>query len=99
MDTLIYIGGAVLFFALIMASIALHEVGHMLPGKLFGVKVTEYFVGFGKTLWSFRRGETAYGVKAIPLGGYVKLVGMYPPEKKTGRIRNAGSSANPLATM
>ncbi|WP_432558052.1 M50 family metallopeptidase [Granulicoccus sp. GXG6511] len=99
MDTLIYIGGAVLFFALIMASIALHEVGHMLPGKLFGVKVTEYFVGFGKTLWSFRKGETEYGVKAVPLGGYVKLVGMYPPEKKTGRIRDAGSSANPLATM
>ncbi|MDO5499622.1 MAG: site-2 protease family protein [Propionibacteriaceae bacterium] len=99
MDTLIYLGGALLFFALIMASIALHEVGHMVPAKLFGVKVTEYFVGFGRKLWSFRRGETEYGVKAIPLGGYVKLVGMFPPEKKTGRIRNAGSSANPLATM
>ena len=99
MDTLIYIGGALLFFALIMASIALHEVGHMLPGKLFGVKVTEYFVGFGKTLWSFRKGDTEYGVKAIPLGGYVKLVVMYPPEKESGRIRNAGSSANPFATM
>ena len=98
MDILIYIGGALLFFALIMASIALHEVGHMLPGKLFGVKVTEYFVGFGKTLWSFRRGETEYGVKAIPLGGYVKLVGMYPPDAR-GRVPNAGSSANPLATM
>lgn len=99
MDTLIYIGGAVLFFAAIMASIALHEVGHMLPAKLFGVKVTEYFVGFGKTLWSFRKGETEYGVKAIPLGGYVKLVGMYPPEKGTGRIRENSTSANPLAAM
>lgn len=99
MDTLIYIGGAVLFFAAIMASIALHEVGHMLPAKLFGVKVTEYFVGFGKTLWSFRRGETEYGLKAIPLGGYVKLVGMYPPEQKTGRVRADSTSANPFAAL
>ncbi|NNG18722.1 site-2 protease family protein [Naumannella sp. ID2617S] len=99
MDTLVYLGGAILFFALIMASIALHEVGHMVPAKLFGVKVTEYFVGFGKTLWKFRRGETEYGVKAIPLGGYVKLIGMYPPEKTTGRVRNSGTSANPLASL
>jgi membrane-associated protease RseP (regulator of RpoE activity) len=99
MDTLIYLGGAVLFFAAIMASIALHEVGHMVPAKLFGVKVTEYFVGFGKTLWSFRRGETEYGIKAIPLGGYVKLVGMYPPEPKTGRVRANSTSANPLGSL
>jgi membrane-associated protease RseP (regulator of RpoE activity) len=72
---------ALLFFALIMASIALHEVGHLVPAKLFGVKVTQYFVGFGKTLWSFRRGETEYGIKAFPLGGYVRLVGMYPPQR------------------
>lgn len=85
MTTLIIIGLAILFFALIMVSIALHEVGHLVPAKIFGVKVTQYFVGFGKTLWSRRKGETEYGVKAIPLGGYVKLVGMYPPEKRTGR--------------
>lgn len=72
---------AVAFFALIMVSIALHEVGHLVPAKIFGVKVTQYFVGFGKTLWALRRGETEYGVKAIPLGGYVRLVGMYPPAK------------------
>ena len=59
METVIYVGGALLFFALIMASIALHEIGHLLPAKLFGVKTTQYFVGFGKTLWSMRRGETA----------------------------------------
>ena len=76
---------ALLFFALIMVSIALHEVGHLVPAKLFGVKVTQYFVGFGKTLWSTVKGGTEYGVKAIPLGGYVKLVGMYPPEKQTDR--------------
>ena len=72
---------AILFFALIMLSIALHEIGHLLPAKLFGVKVKQYFVGFGRTLWSTTRGETEYGVKAIPLGGYVRLLGMYPPGK------------------
>ena len=70
---------------LVMASIALHEIGHLVPGKLFGVKTTQYFVGFGKTLWSRRRGETEYGIKAIPLGGYVRFVGMYPPEPEPAR--------------
>jgi membrane-associated protease RseP (regulator of RpoE activity) len=81
MDLVIYIGGAIAFFALVMASIALHEIGHLVPGKLFNVKTTEYFVGFGRTLWSRRRGETEYGVKAVPVGGYVRLVGMFPPAK------------------
>ena len=79
MDTLIYALGVLVFFVGLMASIALHEVGHMWPAKKFGIKVTEYFVGFGRRLWSVRRGETEYGIKAIPLGGYVKLVGMLPP--------------------
>ncbi len=88
MDLLIYIGGAVAFFALVMASIALHEIGHLVPGKLFNVKTTEYFVGFGRKLWSRRRGETEYGVKAVPVGGYVRLVGMFPPEKDNpGQVR------------
>ena len=82
MDLVVYVLGAVVFFALVMASIGLHEIGHLVPGKLFGVKTTQYFVGFGKTLWSTRRGETEYGVKAIPLGGYVRFVGMYPPSKE-----------------
>ena len=87
MTVVIIIASALLFFALIMASIALHEVGHMVPAKLFGVKVSQYFVGFGKTLWSRRRGETEYGFKAIPLGGYVRMVGMYPPAKQhEGRV-------------
>jgi membrane-associated protease RseP (regulator of RpoE activity) len=81
MDLVIYIAGAIVFFGLVMASIALHEIGHLVPGKLFDVKTTEYFVGFGRTLWSRRRGETEYGVKAIPVGGYVRLVGMFPPAK------------------
>ena len=53
-----------------------HELGHFLAAKHGGMKVTEYFVGFGPRLWSFRRGETEYGIKALPLGGYVKIPGM-----------------------
>src|SRR5437879_1252496 len=54
----------------------IHEAGHFVAARRFGMKVTEFFVGFGAKLWSFRRGETEYGVKAIPAGGYVKIVGM-----------------------
>lgn len=71
----------VLFIALgISISIALHEVGHLLPAKLFGVKVTQYMVGFGPTVWSRQRGETEYGLKAIPLGGFIRMIGMFPPK-------------------
>ena len=52
---MIYLAGAIVFFVLVMASIALHEIGHLVPGKLFGVKTTQYFVGFGRTLWSGRQ--------------------------------------------
>ncbi|GAB2459724.1 M50 family metallopeptidase [Xylanimonas ulmi] len=62
----------------IAVSIALHEVGHMAPAKRFGVRVSQYMVGFGPTIWSRTRGETEYGIKAIPLGGYVRMVGMMP---------------------
>jgi len=89
MYALIYLGGAILFFAMIMTSVALHEIGHLIPGKLFGVKTTQYMVGFGKTLWSTRRGETEYGFKAIPLGGYCRFVGMYPPDPGSGKVRQA----------
>ena len=90
MSIVIYLLGAIVFFALVMASIGLHEIGHLIPGKIFGVKTTQYFVGFGKTLWSTRRGETEYGVKAVPLGGYVRFVGMYPPGRdRPGQVRSA----------
>ncbi len=81
MTVLLYILGVVAFVIGLGASIGLHELGHLVPAKKFGGKVTQYFVGFGPTLWSIRRGETEYGVKAIPLGGYVKIVGMLPPAK------------------
>ncbi len=78
----------------LMVSIAWHELGHMWPAKRFGVKVSEYFVGFGPTLWSTKRGETEYGIKAIPLGGYVRLVGMVPPAYavKPARVRGWGKT-------
>ena len=68
-----------LFAIGILLSIALHEVGHLVPAKRFGVKVTQYMVGFGPTMWSARRGETEYGLKWIPLGGYIRMIGMFPP--------------------
>ncbi|TDT32903.1 M50 family metallopeptidase [Naumannella halotolerans] len=90
METLIYVGAAIGFFALIMASIALHEIGHLIPAKIFDVKTTQYFVGFGRTLWSTRIGETEYGVKALPLGGFVRMVGMYP-RHADGSLRASSS--------
>jgi membrane-associated protease RseP (regulator of RpoE activity) len=79
MSALLYALGLITFFVAILVSIGLHELGHMIPAKKFGGKVTQYFVGFGPTVWSKQVGETEYGVKAIPLGGYVKIVGMLPP--------------------
>lgn len=76
---LLYTLGVVIFATAILASIGLHELGHMIPAKKFGGKVTQYFVGFGPTVWSKQVGETEYGIKAVPLGGYVKIVGMLPP--------------------
>src|SRR3954452_20084092 len=71
-----YALGVILFAVGILVSVCLHEAGHMYTAKAFGMKVTRYFVGFGPTLWSFKRGETEYGFKAIPAGGFVKIIGM-----------------------
>jgi membrane-associated protease RseP (regulator of RpoE activity) len=89
MTSLVYALGVVLFLLGVLASIGLHEVGHMLPAKRFGIKVTQYFVGFGKTVWSVKRGETEYGIKAFPLGGFIRMVGMLPPERRgaDGQVR------------
>ena len=98
-----YLVGVLVILGGLLVSIALHEVGHMVPAKKFGVRVSQYMVGFGPTLWSRTRGETEYGLKAIPLGGYVRLVGMYPPgdpraERKTGRIAELIQSARDAST-
>jgi membrane-associated protease RseP (regulator of RpoE activity) len=63
-------------------SIGLHEIGHLVPAKLFGARVPKYMIGFGPTVFSFKRGETEYGVKALPLGGYISISGMMPPAKE-----------------
>ena len=79
MSYLLYTLAVIGFVLAILVSIGLHELGHMIPAKAFGGKVTQYFIGFGPTVWSKRIGETEYGLKAIPLGGFVKIVGMLPP--------------------
>ena len=68
--------GALAFVLALLVSVVLHEGGHFVTAKLFGMKATQFFVGFGPTLWSRRKGETEYGIKAIPAGGFVKIVGM-----------------------
>jgi membrane-associated protease RseP (regulator of RpoE activity) len=91
--------GIVAFFLLILASIALHELGHLVPAKKFGVKVTEYMVGFGPTVWSKRKGETSYGIKGIPVGGYIRMVGMLPPPKGAPEGTARSMSTGRLALM
>jgi membrane-associated protease RseP (regulator of RpoE activity) len=70
------IGWVIFLFALLF-SVMLHETGHFVTAKWFGMKASRYFVGFGPTLWSTQRGETEYGIKALPVGGFVKIVGMH----------------------
>jgi len=69
--------GWVIFIVALLVSVMLHETGHFVMAKKFGMKCTRYFVGFGPTLWSTWRGETEYGIKALPFGGFVKIVGMH----------------------
>jgi membrane-associated protease RseP (regulator of RpoE activity) len=76
---LLFILGVVIFIVGLVISVALHEAGHLTFAKLFGVRVNQYMIGFGKTLWSFRRGGTEYGVKPVLLGGFISMAGMFPP--------------------
>lgn len=73
--------GIVAFVVALVLSVAWHELGHMAAAKMFGIRCTQFFVGFGKTLWSRTWGETEYGIKAFPLGGFVRMVGMIPPSR------------------
>ncbi|MFF2634025.1 M50 family metallopeptidase [Microbacterium sp. NPDC058021] len=98
MTVIAFLVGVVVLVVGLAVSIALHELGHLLPAKKFGVHVGQYMIGFGPTLWSRRRGETEYGVKAIPLGGYISMSGMYPPSpSRAGRSGRAGGGF--FATM
>ena len=85
MDTLLYLLGILIFLVGIAASVGLHELGHYLPARAFGVQVRQFMIGFGPTLFSRMRGETEFGIKAFPLGGYILMSGMYPPAKKPYR--------------
>jgi len=96
-ETLSYLAGILFIVLGIGVSIGIHEIGHLLPAKVFGVKVTKYMIGFGPTIYSKKVGETEYGLKAFPLGGYIAMLGMYPParkpETKTGFFRDMISQA------
>jgi len=91
-STLLFILGVVVIFIGLMVSIALHEWGHYLPAKKFGVYISQFMIGFGPTIFSRRRGETEFGFKAIPLGGYVAMAGMYAPKDagETPRTQTTG---------
>jgi len=73
--------GVIAFVVALLLSVMIHEAGHYLTAKRFGMKVTEFFVGFGQKIWSTQRGETEFGVKAIPAGGYCRIAGMTPREE------------------
>ncbi|MGV9341727.1 M50 family metallopeptidase [Streptomyces sp. NPDC003688] len=91
MTTLMFILGIAVFAVGLLVSIAWHELGHLSTAKLFGIRVPQYMVGFGPTVWSRHKGETEYGFKAIPLGGYIRMIGMFPPDD-AGRVSARSTS-------
>jgi membrane-associated protease RseP (regulator of RpoE activity) len=91
MTALMMILGIVVFAVGLLVSIAWHELGHLSTAKLFGIRVPQYMVGFGPTIWSRRKGDTEYGFKAIPFGGYIRMIGMFPPGPD-GRIESRSTS-------
>ncbi|MCH0543287.1 site-2 protease family protein [Streptomyces sp. MUM 203J] len=91
MTVLLTVLGIALFALGLLISIAWHELGHLSTAKLFGIRVPQYMVGFGPTLWSRKKGETEYGIKAVPMGGYIRMIGMFPPGDD-GRIEARSTS-------
>ncbi|MDQ0686602.1 MULTISPECIES: RIP metalloprotease [Streptomyces] len=91
MTALMMVLGIVVFAVGLLFSIAWHELGHLSTAKLFGIRVPQYMVGFGPTLFSRRKGETEYGFKAIPFGGYIRMIGMFPPGED-GRVTARSTS-------
>lgn len=91
-ETFLYILGILVMVLGLAISIGLHELGHLVPAKLFGVKVPHWAIGFGPKLWKKQIGETEYSVRLIPLGGFITMIGMYPPEnpKKPDAKRRFG---------
>ncbi|WP_345802037.1 M50 family metallopeptidase [Microbacterium sp. AZCO] len=99
MTAIAFVIGVVVLVVGLAVSIALHELGHLLPAKRFGVRVGQYMIGFGPTLWSRRKGETEYGFKAIPLGGYISMAGMYPPSPSEAAGKPGRAGGGFFATM
>ncbi|MFI5754171.1 M50 family metallopeptidase [Streptomyces sp. NPDC051569] len=91
MTVLLTILGIAIFAVGLLISIAWHELGHLSTAKLFGIRVPQYMVGFGPTIWSRKKGDTEYGIKALPLGGYIRMIGMFPPGAD-GRIEARSTS-------
>ncbi|AMM07950.1 M50 family metallopeptidase [Streptomyces albidoflavus] len=91
MTILLTVLGILVFAFGLLFSIGWHELGHLSTAKLFGIRVPQYMVGFGPTIFSRRKGETEYGIKAIPLGGYIRMIGMFPPGAD-GRIEARSTS-------
>jgi membrane-associated protease RseP (regulator of RpoE activity) len=90
-NVLLFIVGVVIVAVGVLLSIVLHEAGHFIPAKLFKVRVGQFMVGFGKTLWSRKYKGTEFGIKVLPLGGYISMAGMYPPIKPGGKAREAST--------
>ena len=95
--------GILAFVIALLLSVMIHEFGHYLTAKHYGMKVSEFFLGFGARLWSKQRGETEFGIKAIPAGGYCKIEGMTPgdqmPEGEEGRAFYKASSGRKLIVL
>ncbi|MFC6983357.1 M50 family metallopeptidase [Streptomyces cirratus] len=96
MTILLTLIGVVVFVLGLLFSIAWHELGHLSTAKLFGIRVPQYMVGFGRTVWSRKKGETEYGIKAIPMGGYIRMIGMFPPGED-GKV--TARSTSPFRSM
>ena len=95
--------GIIAFVLALLTSVMFHELGHFLTARKFGMRVSEFFVGFGRRIWSITRGETEYGIKAIPAGGYCRIDGMAPtdemPEGEDHRAFVKASSAKKLIVL
>ena len=95
--------GILAFIFALLFSVMVHEFGHYLTARRFGMRVSEFFLGFGKRLWSQQRGETEFGIKAIPAGGYCRIEGMTPddemPEGESHRAFYLASSAKKLIVL
>ena len=79
-----YLQMIIVFVLVLGAMVVIHEFGHFIVAKFFGIRVEVFSVGFGKRLWGVKKGDTDYRISALPLGGYVKMAGDNPLEERKG---------------